>query len=168
MSTTPTADPIEVLLAHDTWATRELLTVVATLPTEQFTRQFPMGPGSIQATLTHMLGAVRAWTDLLAGRDFRPRLEATGPYRPEQLLTFLDESVKDFATHARAHPLSGLVHRVRDGKTYTFTRCVVITHVATHGMHHRAQCLNMLRQLGVTPLPKSSVVEWMVAEAPVS
>jgi uncharacterized damage-inducible protein DinB len=42
----------------------------------------------------------------------------------------------------------------------------VITHVATHGMHHRAQCLNMLRQLGVTPLPKSSVVEWMVTADP--
>ena len=27
-------------------------------------------------------------------------------------------------------------------------------------MHHRAQCLNMLRQLGVTPLPPSSVAEW--------
>jgi uncharacterized damage-inducible protein DinB len=27
-------------------------------------------------------------------------------------------------------------------------------------MHHRAQCLNMLRKLGVTPLPKSSVAEW--------
>jgi uncharacterized damage-inducible protein DinB len=27
-------------------------------------------------------------------------------------------------------------------------------------MHHRAQCLNMLRHLGVTPLPASSVTEW--------
>jgi uncharacterized damage-inducible protein DinB len=36
----------------------------------------------------------------------------------------------------------------------------VLTHVTTHGMHHRAQCLNMLRQLGVTPLPPSSVTEW--------
>jgi uncharacterized damage-inducible protein DinB len=27
-------------------------------------------------------------------------------------------------------------------------------------MHHRAQCLNMLRHLGVTPLPPSSVTEW--------
>jgi uncharacterized damage-inducible protein DinB len=32
--------------------------------------------------------------------------------------------------------------------------------VTTHAMHHRAQCLNMLRHLGVTPLPPSSVAEW--------
>ena len=36
----------------------------------------------------------------------------------------------------------------------------VITHIATHGTHHRAQCLNMLRRLGVHPLPQSSVAEW--------
>ena len=35
-----------------------------------------------------------------------------------------------------------------------------LTHITTHGTHHRAQCLNMLRQLGVTPLPPSSVAEW--------
>jgi uncharacterized damage-inducible protein DinB len=36
-------------------------------------------------------------------------------------------------------------------------------HVATHGMHHRAQCLNMLRQLGVNPLPPISVLEWILS-----
>ena len=39
-------------------------------------------------------------------------------------------------------------------------RAAVLTHVATHGMHHRAQCLNMLRRLDVQPLPPSSVSEW--------
>jgi len=29
-------------------------------------------------------------------------------------------------------------------------------------MHHRAQCLNMLRQLGVDPVPPSAVVEWIM------
>jgi hypothetical protein len=28
-------------------------------------------------------------------------------------------------------------------------------------MHHRAQCLNMLRHIGLTPLPLSSVLEWI-------
>jgi uncharacterized damage-inducible protein DinB len=33
-------------------------------------------------------------------------------------------------------------------------------------MHHRAQCINMLRQLGVTPLPNSSVADWMRSADP--
>jgi uncharacterized damage-inducible protein DinB len=40
------------------------------------------------------------------------------------------------------------------------TRGAVLAHVTTHGTHHRAQCLNMLRRLGVNPLPPSSVAEW--------
>jgi uncharacterized damage-inducible protein DinB len=58
-------------------------------------------------------------------------------------------------------PLEEMVtRRLRDGKTLQLTRGAVLAQVATHGMHHRAQCLNMLRQLGVSPLPPSSVVEW--------
>ena len=41
--------------------------------------------------------------------------------------------------------------------------------VATHGMHHRAQCLNMLRQLAVPGisdrLPEIDVLEWQITSA---
>jgi uncharacterized damage-inducible protein DinB len=40
-------------------------------------------------------------------------------------------------------------------------RGAVLTHVTTHGMHHRAQCVNMLRQLGAD-IPLNSVIEWML------
>jgi uncharacterized damage-inducible protein DinB len=61
---------------------------------------------------------------------------------------------------ARMHPLGQIVGRTRGEQEYFFTRGAVITHVTTHGMHHRAQCLNMLKHLGVSPLPLSSVAEW--------
>jgi uncharacterized damage-inducible protein DinB len=48
----------------------------------------------------------------------------------------------------------------------TFTRAVILCHVHTHSMHHRAQCLNMLRHLGVSPLPQSSVTDWSRAAQP--
>jgi uncharacterized damage-inducible protein DinB len=107
---------------------------------------------------------MRGWTDLLAGRELQPRLEGTARSVPE-LLALLDAVAADFAASARAHPLNDSVTRERGGKSYTFTRGGVITHVVTHGMHHRAQCLNMLRQLGVSPLPQSSVLQWMLAES---
>ena len=58
-------------------------------------------------------------------------------------------------------PLEEMVtRRTRDGKILQLTRGAVLGQVTTHGMHHRAQCLNMLRRLGVQPLPPSSVAEW--------
>jgi uncharacterized damage-inducible protein DinB len=155
----PASDPLEILLAHDRWATRQTLDACSKLSDEQFHRRFDMGPGSLHDTLTHILAAMRVWGDLLAGREQRPRLEGT--QRTVAELTALhDEIAPDLAASARAHPLEETVSRIREGKTYQFTRGAVLMQVTTHAMHHRAQCLNMLRQAGVNPLPPSSVVEW--------
>lgn len=161
----PTSDPIEILLAQNRWATRNLIEACATLPSDQLHRRFEMGPGSLHDTITHVLAAMQGWGDMLAGREQRPRLE--GEKRtPKELLELLDEISDDLEASAGAHPTDELVTGSRGGKSYTFTRGGVLTHVTTHGMHHRAQCLNMLRSLGVDPLPPSAVVEWMLMADP--
>jgi uncharacterized damage-inducible protein DinB len=158
-----TSNPLDVLLAHDHWATRNILEACEALTEEQFHRRFEIGPGSLHDTTTHIVGAMRGWGDLLAGREQRPRLEHGGVKRtPAELLILLNEIAADLATSARLYRLDEVVTGSRGGKNYRFLRGGVLTHVTTHGMHHRAQCLNMLRQLGVSPLPMSSVLEWML------
>ncbi len=158
-----TSNPLDVLLAHDHWATRNILEACEPLTRGQFHRRFEIGPGSLHDTTTHIVGAMRGWGDLLAGRDQRPRLEHDGVERtPTELLLLLHEIAADLAHWARQFPLEEKVTGSRSGKTYTFLRGGVVTHATTHSMHHRAQCLNMLRQLGITPLPMSSVLEWML------
>ena len=154
------SDPVTILLAHDRWATRQILDACGKLTEEQFHKRFEMGPGSLHNTTTHMLAAMRAWTQMLMGQQPGVRLDAGGQRSVPELLTLLEQCADEFAAEVRRLPLDQTIMRVRDGKTYTFTRGAVLTHVATHGMHHRAQCLNMLRQLGVSPLPTSSVAEW--------
>src|ERR1019366_1129907 len=157
----PSSNPLDILLEHDKWATKQILSACENLTPDQFARKFDIGPGSLQATITHIIGAIRAWTDTLAKQPPRPRVETSGiPYTPAQLHQLLDESMGEFTSLAKSHPLDEIVKRTREGKEYAFTRGVVITDVATPGMHHRAQCLNMLKHLGVSPLPPSSVTEW--------
>jgi uncharacterized damage-inducible protein DinB len=156
------SDPVSILLSHDRWATDQILEVCGKLTDEQFHQRFEMGMGSLHANLNHMLAAMRAWTDTLRAADPRPRLDADGQRRtPAELKAIAATSCDDLLAEARRLPVSDKVTRkLRDGRTIELTRGTVLTHVATHGMHHRAQCLNMLRQLGVSPLPPSSVVEW--------
>jgi uncharacterized damage-inducible protein DinB len=156
------SDPLDILLAHDRWATRQIIDACAKLTPEQFHQRFEMGPGSLHDTATHILGAMQFWGDLLAHREMRPRLEGTTRTTAE-LVTLLDTISADFSASAKSEPLHNSITRIREGKTYVFTRAAVLTHVLTHGMHHRAQCLNMLRHVGVKPLPPSSVVEWVNA-----
>lgn len=157
------SNPLDILLAHDHWATGQIIQACTALPADKFHQKFEMGPGSLHATIAHILGAMQGWIDMLAQREQRPRLDASGVnYSPDQLRTALDELAAERDTLARARPLDEMVSRERGGKVYSFTRGAVLTHVTTHAMHHRAQCLNMLRQLGVNPLPPSSVLEWMI------
>ncbi|HEX8523674.1 MAG TPA: DinB family protein [Tepidisphaeraceae bacterium] len=158
----PQSDPLTILLAHDCWATSQLLGVSRGLSPDQFHQRFDIGPGSLHDTLTHIIGAMRSWTETLAEVELRPRLEDDGQHRsPEQLRMLLDETQRELLTEAHRRPLEQIVSRqLRSGKMIQITRGAVLVHVTTHGMHHRAQCLNMLRRLGVDPLPQSSVTEW--------
>ncbi len=156
----PTSDPVSILLTHNRWATRALIDACATLTDEQFHQPFDMGPGSLHDTIVHILGAMRGWGDLLAGRAQRPRLEADERRSCPDLLNLLDQLADDLDNSARTHPTDGIATGERNGHAYSFNRGTVLTHLSTHGMHHRAQCLNMLRVLGVDPLPPSAVVEW--------
>jgi uncharacterized damage-inducible protein DinB len=159
----PTTDPLDVLLAHDKWATQQLLLACEQLSPEALARKFEMGPGSLQAATTHLVGAMRVWCDVLAGRPVRPRIEEDGTaYTPWQLLPMHAETADDFAALVRSHPPEEIVSRERGGKVHRLARGAVAAQVLTHGMHHRAQCLNMLRHVGVKPLPKSSVFEWVL------
>ncbi len=157
----PTSDPLQILLAHDKWATRQILDACANLSAEQFDQRFAIGPGSLRDTITHMLGAMRVWTQVLAGQEVGPRLEQDGQrHSPAELSALLQTIAAGLTAQAHRLPLTDMASRTRDGKVFQFTRGAVLVHITTHGMHHRAQCLNMLRQLGVTPLPPSSVAEW--------
>jgi uncharacterized damage-inducible protein DinB len=162
------SDPMEILLRSNLWATRNIIQSCANLTSEQFHRRFEMGPGSIHDTTTHILMAMRVWTDMLAGREARPRLGSDGrKYSIAELLTLLMELDADLSAEAHRLPLDATITATRGDKTYTFTRGAVLTHLTTHGMHHRAQCLNMLRHLGANPLPQSSVLDWVRAGEPV-
>jgi uncharacterized damage-inducible protein DinB len=162
------SNPLEVLLKHNGWATRQILEACFALTPEQFHRQFEIGRGNLHDATTHILGAMSGWTDMLAGREARPRLGTGGQRAADELLGLLPEIITELDSVARAHPLDEIVSAIRGGKSYSFTRGAVLTHITTHGVHHRAQCLNMLRHLGVSPLPQSSVLEWMLAVDPIA
>lgn len=163
----PLSDPADVLLAHGRWATGNMLNACAALTPDQFHQRFDMGPGSLHDTMTHVLAATRGWTDMLRGdmqpgKTPRPRLDDGEQRTAEQLIELHTTVADEFEQIVRAHPLDDMASGERGGRAYAFPRGGVLTHVTTHAMHHRAQCINMLRRLGVEQLPPSSVVEWMI------
>ncbi|GJQ29538.1 MAG: hypothetical protein HBSAPP03_14220 [Phycisphaerae bacterium] len=163
----PPTNPADILLAHDRWATGQVLDACARLSVAQLHTRFEIGLGSLHDTLVHVIGAMRLWADVLGLRPPRPWIEQASRRSAAELRVLYDEAAADLAAVAFAGPMDQPLQRERQGVVSTYTRGAVLTHVTTHGMHHRAQCLNMLRHLGVSPLPPSSVVEWSRAGGPV-
>lgn len=181
-----TSDVGVAMIASDAWGTREVLRACAGLAREQFHRSFPIGLGSLHDTLTHMVSTMRRWTDRLAEREPRPMLHTVPEYphlsgetrerTPAELLALLDDAERDLRAVYRAEPawLASTLSLDWPGDqgrtmTYTFTRAAVIAHVTSHGYHHRAQCLNILRHVGA-PVPgvtkgwpEASAVDWQAA-----
>lgn len=161
----PKSEPVDILLIHDRWATRQILDACGTIDNDAFHRTFEMGVGSLHDTMVHVLGATRGWTDMLNGKMLpgqqpRPRLESEGDRSPAELITLHEIVTNEFEQAVRAGSLDDTITGERGGTSYSFKRGAILTHVTTHAMHHRAQCLNMLRQIGLEPLPPSSVMEW--------
>jgi uncharacterized damage-inducible protein DinB len=163
------ADPITSGLAHDLWATDQLLASMASLSSGQLHQTFPIGLGSLHETIVHNMGAIRVWTDVLARREVRPWI--TPPNTPtahrtiDQLKAEYEANHADLCQAAGAGPMHETLTRIRNDKTFTYTRATILIHIFTHNAHHRAQAINMLRQLSCSPLPKSSTTEWCIDQA---
>lgn len=158
---------LQLLLDHNAWATRVLLLDAERLNRGELDRRFDIGPGSVHDTLRHIIGAMRRWADRVGGRDVRPSIEdGDRRYDVCELRALLNEADADLravaaAIDARRGWSEVFEFAMPGGRTYRFTRAAAMTHVLTHGMHHRAQLLNIRRQLGLPPLGLDlDVVEW--------
>ncbi len=164
------ADILNRLLEHNAWTTGQLLERAGALTAEQYVQRFDLGPGSVHDTLRHIISVMFGWADEIAGRPRRPSLGADGegPIRSvDELLKLLDDAAKELQETAHVVGDQGTMDELMsvtyDGRTWEFTRGTALAHVLTHGMHHRAQIFNMMRQLGVPVDIDGDVIEWEIA-----
>ncbi|MEM9251087.1 MAG: DinB family protein [Planctomycetota bacterium] len=154
---------IDRLLGHDAWTTRRLLELSLPLDDDALDRRFPIGPGTLRQTLAHIVDNAACWTLLMTDAD------TIDPWSPDgvsiaDLIERYDRTTAELIDLARrvadeSRLDDTFVDRLDDPprrKSYG----AGILHVATHGMHHRAQALHMLRRLGVAGVPEGDAIGW--------
>lgn len=169
-------DSYEILLGHNCWANAEVLRRCESLTPEQFHQHFDIGPGTLHDTMSHVLGAIFRWSDRIEGVTLRPSIEGRTPgddaspmtrRTPGELLVLNERACEGFSRVVLKMRQGGQVGETRPwtlGKeTFRFTVAAAIIHVTNHGMHHRAQCINMLKRLGRPVDADLDELEWQVA-----
>ncbi|MEM7807386.1 MAG: DinB family protein [Planctomycetota bacterium] len=168
-----TSDPLDILLRHFAWANRVVLDACRPLSREQLHQSFDIGLGSVHATVLHIVCCVEGWTQRAQGNPWTTQdAEAAASDSAIAIDALIARS--DRATHAigqfteelRRNDQLGYVHEStfhpKDAPPVTvrYTNGAAITHCLVHGQYHRAQAINMLRRLGVTPLPEVDIMDW--------
>lgn len=129
------------------------------LTAEQYHQQFPIGLKSISRTLTHVMICEWAYVERLEGREMPPY--ETWPIQDEKPPAFvlLEKTWREQAPRTRAafaavddwdRPVYYKSHPTKDGKQFriTTTPMDLLMLLHTHEVHHRAQVMAMLRELG--------------------
>lgn len=155
-------DLLDRLLSHDSWTTRQFLQLAASLADQQLDQDCGIGHRTVRQTLEHIIWNVECWTDLMAGDVVRH--QPSGCQSIRDLMARFDLASAQFTGLARKVTDEGrLNERFRDtldDPPQWKSIGTTIVHVATHGMHHRAQLLIMFRQLGIADLPEGDALSW--------
>lgn len=153
-------DILDRLLGHDAWTTRQLLLRCRELSDEQLDRTFDIGARSLRGTFEHLVACMESHTDLMLERTLNES------YRDDEsvegLLNRLKSIAKDFAECAARVQREGRADEMvsNPDRTGRWPLGSVIAHLLTHSMHHRAQAMYMLEQLGVQNVIEGDALGW--------
>ncbi len=141
-----------------TQARARLFDWIRPLTQEQYTREFPFGLHTLQATMLEIAAGEWIYTRRLSRQPLPP--EETRPFTKTRQPAFagLEAAWADLAPQTRAilaevrdwdEPVEYRVERPDKIIVITATTGDIATQLCFHEIHHRAQAMAMLRQLGV-------------------
>jgi uncharacterized damage-inducible protein DinB len=157
-------DILDRLLGHDAWTTGQLLLRCRELTDMQLDRPFDIGDRSLRETFLHIIGNMEHWTWIMADRPVRNAAAPEGATSVDGLLDRLSLAAKELADVSRRIRDEGRLDQMsidtRWEPPISKPLGGLIVHVITHSMHHRAQALYLMEQLGLTNLPEGDALGW--------
>lgn len=152
---------LDRLLGHDSWTTRQLLTICDDLADEVLDHQYDIGHRTLRKTFNHIIGNMEIWGLLMAGERVDQSNVDQSVSGMQQRLTVAEARLKSIAGHVESrNAWDELWTDSLDNPPRQKSFGSAIAHVITHGMHHRSQILYMLRLSGVESLPEGDVFSW--------
>ena len=159
------SEPLKILLKFDRWATEKIFLECKKLTEPQLDTEFPMGIGSLRKTLAHLAAGMDWWIDHSQQGVIRPY--NTVPGSLDEIYSRFTAAWEKLAEILSCHSQEKMEEVIVDsfdnkefGKgILRFRRSAVMLHLFNHGTHHRVPCLNMLRHLGVHPLPEIDLID---------
>lgn len=150
------SDYIRFEIEHSSWALKRLIEHVDRLPPGAVEQEMNIGPGSLRVNIAHTIEAMLFFADCFAAKAYEePADFAQLSLTLAGLRTLLDRA----RTNLREHMLGAVARGLPAMVPWTGTDAgempavAAIAQVFDHAALHRTQCINMLKRLGVNPVP---------------
>jgi uncharacterized damage-inducible protein DinB len=156
-------------LAHSTWAITQLLDAAGSLPTDTLEQNLDIGPGGVRENIAHTIEAMFFFSDNFAGREYTEPAGFTERARTlPGLRSLLDEAAAKLKTTMLTACEQGLAARVPwpNAEAKSLPAAAAIAQVFDHAALHRTQCINLLKRLGVRPVPDLDPLTFQAAGLP--
>lgn len=147
---------IRFQLAHSAWALGQLLDAAAALAPERLEEDLNIGPGPLRENIAHTIECMYFFADNFAGREYVERAGFASRARTiTGLRAMLGEAQGELASAMLAAAERGFEARVHwpNADEKSLPTAAAIAQVFDHAALHRTQCINMLKRLGVRPVP---------------
>jgi uncharacterized damage-inducible protein DinB len=147
---------LDFQLAHSIWALRQLLDHARSLPADAIEQDMGIGPGGVRENLAHTIEAMFFFADNFAGREWYERPDFDRLSRSlDGLRQLLDAAAIELRGAVLGAISRGLGERVYwpNAASGSLPSAAAITQMVDHATLHRAQCINMLKRLGISPVP---------------
>lgn len=147
---------IRFQIDHSAWALRELIAHARTLPAPKIEESLGIGPGSLRENIAHTIECMFFFADNFAGLEYvEPREFASDSQSLDGLARLLDSAhakLRLALLRASERGFDETVHWP-NAESGTMPAAAAVAQVFDHSTLHRAQCVNMLKRLGVMPVP---------------
>ncbi len=145
---------IDDLYRYNSWANHRIDALCDGLTDAQLDEPRAMGLGSLRNTIFHVLTAEEIWFERWSGVPWRPFPTAAGGLSIPDMTQRLEQVATERQTLIDRERADGWrrICEYKDSKGTTYRQPLdgLLLHVANHGIYHRAQALNFLKQFGRT------------------
>lgn len=152
---------------HD-WATDKVIDSLQSAEAAAWDIEFPMGLGTIRKTLTHLLDAESWWWGIWQGTGSGwPDSSGLGASELRDHWIDLRLKRRQFISNLNSDSAQRVTEAIAGGPIVKIRVIESLVQLCTHGTHHRAQLVNMLRRSQLKP-PAIDVIVWLRDRTPTS
>ena len=116
---------------------------------------------TISETLKHIWFAEMGWLSRLNGNGWETSEVSNFSGDFKNLCSAWHQTSEDFLNFVKAADLEQKLSFTHKAEDYEIPYREIVQTVFNHGSFHRGQVVMMMRQLGITNIPKTDYIEWV-------